>query len=552
VLRGKAIKSHSSHDEAKPGKLMSGYEAVLHWSLKNRIKTLLICALLFVVTLTATIPQLAVSFLPNGKASRTMYFALKLPYETAFDATDEKTKELEQLLMDTKDSNGKPVFTYVEALVGYSGNDDEQTSYASQIYVEVNEQVDPDKVKEQVKQFILSELPQGSEVQPRSLGGGGGFSSTDFSYNLKGDDQDKLEQAAGIIKAKLAEFPELSEVEDSLSDGKTEVEIAVDQKKARTYGLTASSVKDTAAIWLQKQSLGDLKFDGITYTTTVSMSKADKNSLEKLGNIPLTSKSGSTVYLKEVAKISLLQAPASLRRENQEQLASVTAKINSENKNAVSAKLSMALKAVELPDGVSRETKGVSADINESFSQLFLAMGVAVFMVYLVMVLAFGNAAAPFAILFSLPLAAIGGLIGLVITKEALNITSMIGFMMLIGIVVTNAIVLIDRAQQMREEGYTVRQALLDAGKVRLRPIIMTAGATIMALVPLALGLSGEGGLIGKGLGVVVIGGLTTSTILTLIVVPIVYELIEEFKNRVARLFNRPVNSSAAVNTLEL
>ncbi|WP_282939974.1 efflux RND transporter permease subunit [Paenibacillus sp. RC67] len=539
VLKGKPGKGHSSHEDAPQGKFMQTYENILHWSLKHRIKSLLLAGLLFVVTLAATIPALSVSFLPDGKPSRTMYFVMKLPNETAFEATTAKTQELEQLLMNEKDSQGNPLFTYVEGLAGYNGNGTDRVTYASQIYVEVNEQVDPDKVKEQVKQFILSELPAGSEVQPRGVGGGNGVSSTDFSYNLKGEDQDRLEQAAAIVKTKLQEFEELSEIEDSLSDGKTEVEIAVDQKKARAFGLTASTVREAASNWVQKQKLGDLKLDGVTYTTTVSMDKSDKNSLEKLGNIPLSGTNGSVVYLKEVAKISLVAGAVSLGRDDQKQLVRVTAKIKAENKNAVSAKVSAALRTVELPDGVTREVRGVNQDINESFSQLFMAMGVAVFMVYLVMVLAFGNAAAPFAILFSLPLAAIGGLIGLVITRQALNVTSMIGFMMLIGIVVTNAIVLIDRAQQLREEGYTVRHALIEAGKVRFRPIIMTAGATIMALFPLALGLSGEGALIGKGLGVVVIGGLTTSTILTLIVVPIIYELIEEVKAYISRKIHR-------------
>jgi multidrug efflux pump subunit AcrB len=229
----------------------------------------------------------------------------------------------------------------------------------------------------------------------------------------------------------------------------------------------------------------------------------------------------------------------------------VTAKINSEDKQAVSAMVSAQLSSLQLPDGVSREVKGVSSDINESFSQLFLAMAVAVFIVYLIMVLCFGNASAPFAILFSLPLAAIGGLIGLVVTREALSITSMIGFMMLIGIVVTNAIVLIDLAQQLRGEGYTVRQALIEAGKIRLRPIIMTAGATIMALIPLALGLSGEGALVGKGLGIVVIGGLISSTVLTLFIVPIVYELLESFKVFVSQLVHRNKDNVDTRRSLE-
>jgi multidrug efflux pump subunit AcrB len=269
------------------------------------------------------------------------------------------------------------------------------------------------------------------------------------------------------------------------------------------------------------------------------MAEISKDSIEKLGNIPFTSSTGSTIYLKDMAKINEIQSAVSLSRENQKQLVKVTAKINSVDKSGISKKASASLSSITLPDGVSPEVKGVSADITSSFSQLFVVMAIAICIVYLIMVLAFGNASAPFAIMFSLPLAAIGGLIGLVVTREALSITSMIGFMMLIGIVVTNAIVLIDRAQQLRQDGYTVRHALLEAGKIRFRPIIMTAGATIMALVPLALGFSGEGALIGKGLGVVVIGGLFSSTVMTLVVVPIIYELMEDFKSRLSRMFNK-------------
>lgn len=551
VLRSKPGKVQ--HDETKPTKLTMFYERALTWSLKNRIKTLLIALVLLVGTMAGTIPFLSVSFLPSSKASTVMYFQLKMPYSTSFDATDAKTKEIETVLQDLKDSKGEPVFKFVEALVGYAGSDDDRVPYASQIFVEVNENVNPKEVEEQTKAYILSELPNGSEVEPKSMEGDLGVSSTDFAYTLQGDDQLQLEKAANMVKEKLKTFPELAEVEDNLSDAKTEIEITVDQTKARSYGLSAATVRDTARAWITKQSLGDMKFDNIVYTTTVSLEKSDKNSLEKLGNIPLTASNGSVVLLKEVAKINETKGAATLSREDQSQLVKVSAKINSNNKTAVSAKLGTALKELELPEGVTPKITGVSDDVNESFTQLFVAMAAAIFVVYLIMVLAFGNASAPFAILFSLPLAVIGGLLGLVIGREPLTVTSMIGFLMLIGIVVTNAIVLIDRAQQLREEGYTVRHALIEAGKIRLRPIIMTAGATIMALVPLALGISGEGGLIGKGLGVVVIGGLITSTVLTLVVVPIVYELIDSMKNRMSRMFKKKKgNEKISTSSLEV
>lgn len=537
VLRSKAGKVH--HDENKASKLTTFYEKVLTWSLKNRVKTLLIALVLLVGTMAGTIPFLSVSFLPNSSASSTMYFQLKLPNSTSFETTDAKTKDIETVLLAKKDAQGEPVFKFVEALVGYAGNDDDQVPYASQIFVQVNEGEDPELVKADTKAYILSQLPSGSEAEPKSMEGDFGATSTDFAYTLQGDDQAQLEKAAGMVIEKLKTFPELAEIEDNLSDAKAEIEIVIDQKKAREYGLSAATVRDTARAWIQKQNLGDMRFDNVVYTTTVSMNQADKNSIEKLGNIPMTGMTGTPLTLKDVAKINEKQGAVSLVREAQAQLVKVSAKINSSDKTAVSSKLSDALEELTLPDGVTPKISGVSEDVTESFTQLFVAMAAAVFVVYLIMVLAFGNASAPFAILFSLPLAVIGGLLGLVITREPLTVTSMIGFLMLIGIVVTNAIVLIDRAQQLREEGYTVRHALIEAGKIRLRPIIMTAGATIMALVPLALGISGEGGLIGRGLGVVVIGGLITSTILTLVVVPIVYELIDSAKNRLGRMFKR-------------
>ncbi|MCR8635079.1 efflux RND transporter permease subunit [Paenibacillus radicis (ex Xue et al. 2023)] len=534
------------HDETQKGKVTVFYEKVLKWSLSHRIKTLLISGLLFVVSLAAIIPNLAVSFIPGSTSERQMYFEVKLPYETSIESTDQISKQLEAMLQEAKDKDGQPLFTFVEALVGYNGKD-EQVAYVSEIFTEVNEKANPDQVKKDYKEFILYELPKGSEVTPKTLaGGGGGISSTDFSYSLKGDNQLLLEQASVAVKQKLQDFPELSEVEDSLSDSKTQVQINVDQSKARTLGLTVSQVKDAARSWIMKDQLGDIQFDNQTYTTTIQLSKEDKNSMDKIGQIPLRTSSNSTVYLNEVAKIEEVEAPVALQRENKEQVVKITAKIDSVNKSAISNKVSAELGKLELPDGVSREVKGVSADINESFTQLFVAMAAAIFVVYLVMVLAFGNAGAPFAILFSLPLAAIGGLLGLFISGQSLDVTSMIGFMMLIGIVVTNAIVLIDRAQQLREEGYTVRHALVEAGLVRLRPIIMTAGATIVAMLPLALGFS-KGTLISKGLAVVVIGGLTTSTILTLIVVPVVYELIEVLKGRVSQRFNRKSKAEKSI-----
>lgn len=545
VLNSKNIKHH---DEAPEGKLSNGYKRTLVWSLNNRKKTFLISILLFIVTVVGTVPFLPSSFMPESESDKLMYFTIKMPRETNMDTMNEKVKEIEEMMLGAKDESGNPVFDSLESLIGYNDSSD-RVPYRSQFFAAASETADAKVVVEEFKDKILYLLPKGSEVNSSLLSGAGMASGVDFSYMLKGDDLDNLVRGAEVIREKMKEFPELKDIKDSLSEQKTEVEISVDQNNARIYGLSTTQIMGAVSGLLAEENIGDLKLDGEKFETKVMLDSDFKDSLDKIGSFLIKTPTGATVRLSDVAKVKQVDSPASITREMEEQYVSVTAKIDSPNKGGISAQVGAALRTVELPPGVRAEVKGVSDDIQESFSQMFVAMGAAVFIVYLIMVLAFGNGSAPFAILFSLPLAAIGGLIGLRVTGESLNVTSLIGFLMLIGIVVTNAIVLIDRVQQLREQGLSVREALVEGSMARLRPIIMTAGATIFALMPMALGLS-KGALLSKGLAIVVIGGLTTSTILTLIVVPIVYEMIENFKNRVARLFKRkpkaPVDSNSA------
>jgi multidrug efflux pump subunit AcrB len=543
------------HDEYKIGAMASRYKTALLWSLNNRIKTLLAAAIIFVLAFVLIVPHLAMSFMPESDSDKQMYFNIKMPRETSIEMMNAKSKEIEAMLKEAKDSAGSPIFNYNESLVGYDSGSD-RISYKETMFTEVSKKTDAKKAVKEYQAKIADLLPKGSKVNGEliSMGPPGG-SGTDFSYSLKGEDQLYLQQAAIQVEDKMKEFPELIDVKDSLSESKTEIEITVDQNKARLYGFTAAQVLDTVHSWINEEKLGDLKFDNVTYATKVMLDPKYKNSVDKIGTFTIKTQTGASLQLNEIAKIKQIEAPVAISREKESQVLTVTAKIDSNDKGGVSNKVSAELAKLELPSGVNREVKGVSDDINKSFMEMFLAMGASIFIVYLVMVLAFGNASAPFAILFSLPLAAIGGLLGLLVTGESVNITSLIGFLMLIGIVVTNAIVLIDRVQQLKEQGSSVREALIEAGLTRLRPIIMTAGATIIALMPLALGLS-KGTIISKGLAVVVIGGLTTSTMLTLVIVPIMYELIYAFKDRLARRLKRQsmikesIQSESATPTL--
>ncbi|GIO44472.1 efflux RND transporter permease subunit [Paenibacillus apis] len=544
VLRGATIK----HAENNGGRLSVIYRRVLEWSLHHRIKTLLAAGFLFIASIVGTIPFLSVTLIPEEEPPRAFYYVVKMPYETSLDTMNVKVKNLEDILQEARDASGEPQFTFIESLIGYNNSSD-PVPYRAQIFTEVSEGSKVKEVQEDYKAILLAELPEEAELDVRSLESGGGTS--DFAYSLKGDDLNQLTEAAALLTEKLQEFPELTEVTDSLSDAKQELEIEVDQDKAWRYGLSASSVQQMVGSWLMKDKIGELKLDNTLYTTTVELEKTGLDTLSKLGDIPFPSTNGSIVYLKEIASLNIIDAASSIQRNNQEQVVTISAKIDSKNKGGISSQVAAALDQVPLPDGVSRELGGVNEDIMESFSQLFVAMAASVFIVYLIMVISFGNTSAPFVILFSLPLAVIGGLIGLLVTGESISITSLIGFMMLIGIVVTNAILLIDRTQQLREDGYTVRHALIEAGGLRLRPIIMTAVVTMVAMLPLALGLTEGGAIISKGMAVVVIGGLVSSTLLTLVVVPVIYEIIEATKQSIGRLFHRNRDTASIANNEE-
>ncbi|MEK3721946.1 efflux RND transporter permease subunit [Paenibacillus sp. FSL H8-0034] len=528
-----------THDEADSlGAFSRLYKKTLIWSLGNSWKTLLLAFILFIVTIVSTVPYLSTSFMPESESDKLMQFTIKMPRETTIETMDAKVKEIETMVRESKDAKGEPTFEYFESLIGYNNGTD-RIAYRSSFFASASAASNAKDVVKEFKEKILYSLPKGSEVEGSVLSAGGPpGSDTDFSYALKGDDLNSLKAAAEIVKTKMREFPELIEIKDTLSESKTEVEINVDQNKARLYGLSSAQITNTVRGWLIEEKIGDLKFDNTTFKTKIMLDKSFKNSIEKIGSFPIKTATGVTVNLNEIAKIRQIDAPVAITREKEEQIVKVNAKIDSPDKGGISAKISEALKTVELPSDVRTEVKGVTDDIETSFQQMFVAMGASIFIVYLVMVLAFGNASAPLAILVSLPLAAIGGLLGLFVTHESVNITSLIGFLMLIGVVVTNAIVLVDRVQQLRESGHSVRDSLVEAGTTRLRPIIMTAGATILALMPLGVGLS-KGTIISKGLAVVVIGGLTTSTLLTLLIVPIVYAMLARFNDRIARWFKK-------------
>ncbi|MCH8951867.1 MAG: efflux RND transporter permease subunit, partial [Proteobacteria bacterium] len=261
-------------------------------------------------------------------------------------------------------------------------------------------------------------------------------------------------------------------------------------------------------------------------TTVILKGNAEGvNEIDGVKNLIIAGQMG-TSRLGDIADVTVEEGPVTISRSDGVRSASITGAITDEDTQAVGAKIQERIDSIDMPPGVSVNTGGVFQQIAEGFQDIFLAMAVGIVLVYLVMAASLGALRNPFVIIMSLPLATIGALAALAVTGRSLGLPAMMGVLLLIGIVVTNAIVLIAFVEQLRERGLSLYDALIQGGRIRLRPILMTTFTTSFALLPLAAFVGDEGGIIGAELATVVIGGLISSTFLTLIVVPIVYTIM--------------------------
>lgn len=516
LLRSNGIKEH------EPGRIAMTYKRVLHWALQHKVITFIVAAVMFFGSFGSA-AMLHTAMMPESDQKYAVV-NITMPKATAMEVTDTVTRKVEEVFLK------EPKLEFVESYVGTSfEGGDNQVAYRSGMMLKLRSDANVDEIVKNFRSQTEPLMPAGAKIAINQLTGGGPIEG--FQVVLNGPDKTKLQEAAKIVRDNLQQNPLMTNVTDNLSDTKSEVMIRVDRDKAAQWGLSPAQVAGEVHNLIANSKISKMKIDGTEYDMLLGLKDEDANSLEKLKSILIKTPVGQQIRLEDIASVTNEESPSQIRQRNEKQYVLVSADITSTDKGGVGQKATQEIQKLKLPDGVSIETGGVTAEIQKSFMEMFYALGAAVFLVYIVMVIAFGNAMAPLAILLSLPLAAIGGLLGLFITQLTLDITSLIGFLMLIGIVVTNAIVLIDRVQQQREQGVSTREALIESGVTRLRPIVMTAVATIVALLPLALGMS-EGTIISKGLAVVVIGGLTTSTVLTLVVVPVGYEVMDNIRTR--------------------
>lgn len=514
------------------------YDPTIRAVLRNRwtaVATVVGALLLFVGSMFI-VPLLPTAFLNSG-SEKILLVSVSPPAGTTSEGVRDRAAEAEQLILEDDEvelvQTGIPpegdrgFRTLIAAQAGRAAN-------SATMYVRLDPSADLTDAALRLEEALAPIESDGWDavVQQATGPGGGG----NLSLVVSGPDADRVEEATGTVVDAISELDGLANVTSDLVAAAPQVEVRVDPQRAAAAGVSAAQVGGVVrgaltplpVTTLQPED-GDRPIPVLLRFDPSAVSSADA-----LGRLPV----GQGMTLGDVADVEQRDVRATVTRVNAAPSSTVSGEIVSEDTGAVSAAVRSELDRLEsdgaLPAGVSVSVGGVSQQQSEAFGGLFVAMGVAIALVYLMLVLAFNSLVTPFIILFSLPLATIGAFPALLLTGRPIGVSALIGFLMLIGIVVTNAIVLLDLVERLRAEGVPLKEALIRGGHTRVRPILMTAIATILALVPLAAGLN-EGSIIAAELGTVVIGGLLSSTFLTLIVVPAAYRLVEGLRERIGR-----------------
>ncbi len=359
-----------------------------------------------------------------------------------------------------------------------------------------------------------------------------------ISVKIKGNDIDKLQELASQVAEVLEGTEGVVDVDDGLKDTTNELKITVDKEKAAKYGYTVAQVYKLISDDISSsKSVTTISADIKDYEVYLQTQEQSDVTVDDIKNMTFTytNQDGdeSDISLSDICMIEQTQTLSTIHRDSQTRYITVSGSVDEDhNVTLVSDKVKSKLDKIDMPEGYSASMEGEDETINESMSQLGLMLLLAVVFIYLIMVAQFQSLLSPFIIMFSIPLAFTGGFIALFITGNELGIISMLGFIMLAGLIVNNGIVLIDYINQARRQGMKKHDAIIDAGKIRVRPILMTAMTTILAMVTSAIGIGGGSDMI-KPMAITIIGGLVYGTILTLIVIPCIYDAFNREKNMV-------------------
>jgi len=516
-------------------KLDGIYRKVLAWALGHRKTAITGLVVLFVVSLVS-VALVGAEFFPSMDQGY-ITVNVRLPRGTVLEETERTAYRVEDMVAAV------PEMEDVFVVIGSGGGMGSQVNTSSAIIygklVDLSERNRStfevaDDLRHQVADIAGAEI----NVDSMAMGGFAAGGGSPVNIRIKGDDLAELSRIAEDIKGVVQDVEGTRETASSVDEGKPEARVAVDRNRASLYGLNVSAIASAVQGSVDGQVATRYRVGGEEIDIRAALREESAGSLHNLGNIIITSPAGFQVPLEEVADVTVGEGPSSINRVDQVRVVSVSSGIFGRDLSSVMRDIQAGIRQYPLPEGYVIEYGGENQEMVEAFSSLGKALILAIVLVYMIMASQFESLVYPFIIMFSVPFALTGAVGGLVLTGRSLSVPAFLGIIMLSGIVVNNAIVLVDYINTLRSRGSERNEAILKAGPVRLRPILMTSMTTMLGLTPMALGL-GEGAEVQAPLATAVIGGLLFSTVLTLVVIPVMYTLVDDLGSRMRGKFSR-------------
>ena len=526
ALAHEAQVRHEEEERERKSWLQRGYLPILSWTQRRPVLTLSAAFVVLVMTFGSS-ALLKTDFI--GSSGATSFVVNQtLPAGATLNQQDEAAAKLEGILIAYDE------ITVVQTSIGSSG--DSRVAFggsAGGTSIQVTAEDGTDQIALQDK--LTAQFAKDSSLGEVKFGGTGGPAiggGSTIDVKLSASNDELLNAGITAVQAAMQGTKDVGEITNSLADKQRTLRVTVDRLEAARRGLTEIAIGGIVSSAMKPASIGKVNLDGTS--TSIYVVRTDlADTVAEVRNISIPTATGP-VRLSTLADIEEVEVPTAITTEKGDRSARVLLTPTGDNLGAITADVTKRLDAVDLPAGVTATIGGVSASQADSFAQLGIALLAAIAIVFIVMVATFSSIVQPLILLISIPFAATGAIGFLLATDTPLGVSAIIGMLLLVGVVVTNAIVLIDLINHYRREGKPTQQAIMDGARQRLRPILMTALATIFALTPLAVGLTGSGGFISQPLAIVVIGGLFSSTVLTLVIVPVLYWLVEGRKERKA------------------
>ncbi|SDB80873.1 hydrophobic/amphiphilic exporter-1, HAE1 family [Pelagirhabdus alkalitolerans] len=517
-------------------RLANGYERVLKQALRLRKTTLFVTLLLLVGSLLL-IPFIGSEFIPEGDQGQ-ISVDVETPAGSQAERTEEIAMEVDEVISEYDDIiriNNLSIAggDMMSGMMGMGGGGGNSANFTLELV--------PASDRDMTTEDLVQEL---SENTTHIAGADINVSAMDdmqmgdpISIELQGPEHDVLNELSTDVLAEIEEIDGIYSPSTSIDEVQPQLDIQVDSEVAARYGLADALVMNQVETRMSSQTVMRYREDGNEMDVRVQYPEEDYDTIADIRNMMIQSPMGMQVPLHEIASLEHTQAPANLQRGNQQPLVTISSDVVGADLGTVSSEIEERLDGMDWPDEYTYSIGGQAEDMEEAFGELALVLLLSIFLVYVVMAVQFENFLMPFIIMFSLPVSIIGVLFGYFITGTPLSIVGFIGIIMLAGIVVNNAIVLVDYTNILRRREIDRYDAIIEAGRSRLRPILMTTLTTVLAMIPLGLGL-GEGAEMQQPMAVTVIFGLTIASIFTLVLIPVIYTYVDnvstKWKNRKA------------------